>query len=167
MKHNLQKCNPKRINELTWVLPWINHNTQTHIKESAIKHRKPFLQSVFFSQGDRPHLTSTCHYSVSCCVSYFIYKPNREHMTILQHSLHIHSFLTHNCVSITKAKWLMLFGEITLIYKISLFFTSRNEMCQFLCKLSCWTRKSQWKCFTGYGFRVIVSYLYYVGCVYL
>ena len=26
---------------------------------------------------------------------------------------------------------------ITLIYKISLFFTSRNEMCQFLCKLSC------------------------------
>ena len=26
---------------------------------------------------------------------------------------------------------------ITLIYKISLFFSSRNEMSQFLCKLSC------------------------------
>jgi len=24
------------------------------------------------------------------------------------------------------------------------FFSSRNEMSQFLCKLSCWTRKSQW-----------------------
>jgi len=34
-------------------------------------------------------------------------------MTILQHSLHIHSFLTQTtCVSITKAKWLTLFGEI-------------------------------------------------------
>ena len=27
--------------------------------------------------------------------------------------------------------------SITLIYKISLFFSSRNEMSQFLCKLSC------------------------------
>jgi hypothetical protein len=45
---------------------------------------------------------------------------------------------------------------ITLIHKISLFATSRNEMCQFLCKLRCWTRKSQWKCFISYGFRVIV-----------
>jgi len=27
--------------------------------------------------------------------------------------------------------------QITLIYKISLFATSRNEMCQFLCKLRC------------------------------
>jgi hypothetical protein len=30
---------------------------------------------------------------------------------------------------------------ITLIYKISLFAASRNEMCQFLCKLRCWTAK--------------------------
>ena len=51
---------------------------------------------------------------------------------------------------------------ITLIHKISFFVTSRKEMCQFLCKLRCWTRKSQWKCFISYGFRVIVSYLYYV-----
>jgi len=49
--------------------------------------------------------------------------------------------------------------------KFHFFFSSRNEMSQFLCKLSCWTRKSQWKCFIGYGFRVIVSYLYYAGCV--
>jgi len=32
---------------------------------------------------------------------------------------------------------------ITLIYKISLFATIRNEMCQSVCKLRCWTRKSQ------------------------
>ena len=44
---------------------------------------------------------------------------------------------------------------ITLIYKISLFAISRNEMCQFLCKLRCWTWKSQSKCFINYGFRAI------------
>ena len=35
-------------------------------------------------------------------------------------------------------------------------------MYQFLCKLLCWTRKSQYKCFISHGFRAIVSYLYYV-----
>ena len=60
--------------------------------------------------------------------------------------------------SVLSAKGLI----ITLIYKISLFVTSRKEMCQILCKVRCWTRKSQWKCFSGYGFQGIISYLYYV-----
>jgi len=45
--------------------PRINHNTQTHIKESAIKHRKPLLhQSIFFSQSDRSHPPVTIQFHV-------------------------------------------------------------------------------------------------------
>ena len=40
--------------------------------------------------------------------------------------------------------------------------TSKNKMCQFLCKLRCWTRKSQQKCFISYGFQAFVSYQYYI-----
>ena len=47
---------------------------------------------------------------------------------------------------------------ITLIYKISLLRIAETK----LCKLRCWTRKPQYKCFIIYGFRAIVSYLYYV-----
>jgi len=73
--------------------------------------------------------------------------------TPFKHAVH---YLASLLALYQKFRWILL------TYKISLFATSRNEICQFVCKLKCWTRKSQFKFFIGYSFRGIVSYLYFV-----